>query len=67
MGMNSHPSPREDNVKSLQRRDAQQEKEQFAGKGQDTLLDGYTEEEFERVCHKLWAQGGSSQSATSAR
>jgi hypothetical protein len=57
--MNSHPTPREDNVreylKSLQRRDAQQAKEQFADKGRDTLLDGYTEDEFEQVCHKLWA------------
>jgi hypothetical protein len=64
--MNSHPTPREDNVreyiKSLQRRDAQREKEQFADKGRDTLLDGYSEDEFERVCHELWAQGGSSSS-----
>src|SRR5208282_174721 len=64
MGMNSHPTPREDNVreylKSLQRRDAQREKEQFADKGRDTLLDGYTEDEFERVCYELWAQGDSS-------
>jgi hypothetical protein len=64
MGMNSHQSPREDNVreylKSLQRRDAIRQKEQFADKGRDTLLDGYTEEEFERVCHELWARGDSS-------
>ena len=48
MGINSHPSPRVDNVreylKALQRRDAQREKEQFADKGRDTLLDGYTED-----------------------
>jgi hypothetical protein len=64
MGMNSHPTPREDNVreyiKTLQRRDAQRDKEQFADKGRDTLLDGYTEEEFERVCRELWAQGDAS-------
>jgi hypothetical protein len=64
IGMNSHPTPREDNVreylKSLQRRDALQGKEQFADKGRDTPLDGYTEDEFEQVCHELWAQGGSS-------
>ena len=64
LGMNSHPSPREDNVreylKSLQRRDAQRDREQFADKGRDTLLDGYNEDEFERVCHELWARGGSS-------
>jgi hypothetical protein len=62
--MNSHPTPREDNVreylKSLQQRDTQREMEQFADKGRDTLLDGYTEDEFERVCHELWAQGNSS-------
>ena len=55
--MNSHPTPCEDNVreylKTLQRRDAQRAKEQFADKGRDTLLDGYTEDEFERVCYKL--------------
>ena len=59
LGMNAHPSPREDNVreylKSLQRRDAQQDKASYADKGRDTLLDGYTEQEFERVCHELWA------------
>ena len=55
--MNSHPTEREDNVreylKSLQRRDTQREKEQFADKGRDTLLDDYIEDEFEQVCHKL--------------
>ena len=48
--INSHPSPREDSVreylKTLQRRDAQRKKEQFANKGRDTLLNGYTEDEF---------------------
>ncbi|RYP04774.1 hypothetical protein DL764_004243 [Monosporascus ibericus] len=41
LGMNMHPSPREDNVreylKSLQRRDAQQDKASYADKGRDTL------------------------------
>ena len=59
LGMNTHPSPRKDNVreylKSLQRRDTQKEKENYADKGRDTILDGYVEEEFKRVCHKLWA------------
>ena len=59
LGMNNHPSPREDNVrdylKSLQRRDAQQDKAHYADKGRDTLLDGYSEREFEQVCHELWA------------
>ena len=57
MGINSHQSPREDNVreylKILQRRDAQREKDQFADKGRDTLLDGYTEDEFENVYRQL--------------
>jgi hypothetical protein len=64
MGINTHPSPRVDNVreylKALQRRDAQREKEQFADKGRDTLLDGYTEDEFESVCRELWARGAAS-------
>lgn len=59
LGMNNHPSPREDNVrdylKSLQRRDAQQDKAHYADKGRDTLFDGYSEREFEQVCHELWA------------
>jgi hypothetical protein len=63
-GMNVHPSPREDNVrdylKTLQRRDAQQDKDNYADKGRDTLLDGYSEEEFERVCRELWARGSAS-------
>ena len=64
MGINSHQSPREDNVreylKILQRRDAQRDKEQFADKGRDMLLDGYTEDEFESACRELWARGDSS-------
>jgi hypothetical protein len=62
-GMNTHPSPREDNVrdylKSLQRRDAEQAKTGYTDKGSDTLLDGYTEQEFETICHKLWAHTAS--------
>jgi uncharacterized protein YciI len=64
MGMNNHPSPREDNVReyirALQRRDAQRDREQFADKGRDTLLDGYTQQQFEAVCRELWAGGRSS-------
>jgi hypothetical protein len=62
--MNSHSSRREDNVRgyprSLQRRDAQRDREQLADKGRDTLLEGYTQEQFEAVCRELWAQGRSS-------
>lgn len=64
IGMNSHQSPREDNVreylKVLQRRDAQRDKEHFADKSRDTPLDGYTEDEFESVCRELWSRGHSS-------
>ena len=42
------------------RRDVQCDKEQFADKGRDMLLDGYTEDEFKSVCRELWACGGSS-------
>ncbi len=62
--MNSNPTPREDNIrgylKSLQRKEAKRKKEQYADKGRDMLLDGYSEDEFERVCHELWAQGNDS-------
>jgi len=50
IGINSHLSPQEDSIreylKTLQRRDTQCKKEQFADKGRDTLLNGYTKEEF---------------------
>ncbi|KAF1965503.1 hypothetical protein BU23DRAFT_574856 [Bimuria novae-zelandiae CBS 107.79] len=32
----------------------------YTDKGRDTPLDGYSEEEFERVCSELWAQGARS-------
>lgn len=64
LGMNSHPSPREHNVrdyiKALQRRDAVRDKANYADKGRDTLLDGYTELQLLRVCQELWAQTGES-------
>lgn len=31
--------------------------ERFADKGRDTLLDDYTEDEFEAVCYTLWIYG----------
>lgn len=62
--MNSHPSPREhsvrDYIKSLQRRDAARDKANYADKGRDTLLDGYTEPQLLRVCQEVWAQTGES-------
>jgi hypothetical protein len=64
LGINSHSSPREDNVrqylKTLQRRDAQRKKELFEDKGKDTLLDGYDEEQFGRVCESLGAHSDAS-------
>jgi hypothetical protein len=51
--MNNHPSPREatvrDYVKMLQRRDTELTKNNYADKGRDTLLDGYSEAELKAV------------------
>jgi hypothetical protein len=64
MGMNSYASPRDNNIreyiKALQRRDTELNRQQFADKGRDTLLDGYTDKDLEAVCRELWAQGYSS-------
>jgi Centromere DNA-binding protein complex CBF3 subunit, domain 2 len=64
LGINCHPSPREDTVrqylKTLQRRDTKRQKEQFADKGRDTLLDGYSEQDFEQICRQLWAHSDKS-------
>ena len=39
----------------------QRDKVNHADKGwKETLLDGYTEQEFERVCRELWARGAGS-------
>jgi hypothetical protein len=65
LGMNSHPSPREDTareyIKSLQRRDAERQKALYADKGRDTLLDGYSEEDLKRIAGEVW--GHTAQSA----
>jgi hypothetical protein len=57
--MNVYPSPREDNareyIKSLQRRDTEQQKANYADKGRDTLLDGYSEEDLKRIAGELWS------------
>ena len=59
LGINAHPSPREDNareyIKSLQRRDTEQQKANYADKGRDTLLDGNSEEDLKRIASELWA------------
>ncbi|KAK4239207.1 hypothetical protein C8A03DRAFT_14388, partial [Achaetomium macrosporum] len=65
LGMNSHPSPREDNareyIKSLQRRDAERQKAHYADKGRDTPPDGYSEDDLKRIAGELW--GHTAQSA----
>lgn len=64
LGMNTHPSPREDNareyIKSLQRRDAERQKTNYADKGRDTLLDGYSEDDLKRIAGELWGHTGQS-------
>lgn len=64
LGRNTHPSPREDNareyIKSLQRRDAAQEKANYADKGRDTLLDGYTEAQLRQIAGELWGRTAAS-------
>jgi hypothetical protein len=56
--MNSNPSPRaagiRDFIKALQRRDTALARQNFADKGRDTYLDGYTEDQFKDLCHALW-------------
>jgi hypothetical protein len=63
--MNAHPSPREDNareyIKSLQRWDTEQQKANYADKGRDILLDGYSEEDLKHIAGELW--GHTAQSA----
>ena len=58
MAMNSNPSPREDSarnyIRSLQRRDTARQKANYADKGRDTLLDGYTETELRKIVAELW-------------
>ena len=62
--MNSNPSLRVDNVwdyiKAYQRKEVKRDKALYVDKGQDILLNGYTEEEFERVYRKLQARGDKS-------
>jgi hypothetical protein len=62
--MNSHPSPRGrsivEYIKSIQRQDTQLDRENFADKGRDTLLDGYTSDQFKDLCVKLWGSSADS-------
>jgi hypothetical protein len=58
MGMNSHPTPRDAAVRNLlrlhQQKDTERDRQQFTDKGRETLLDGYTEEQFEQTCSQIW-------------
>jgi hypothetical protein len=57
LGINAYPSPREDNareyIKSLQHRDMEQQKANYADKGRDTLLNGYSEEDLKHIASEL--------------
>lgn len=68
LGMNNHPSPREttarEYVRTLQRQHAAQSRSVYTDKGQDTLLDGYSEPELQRIAEKLWAQTAESSANT---
>lgn len=60
LGMNNNPSPREttarEYIRTLQRQHAAQSRSVYADKGQDTLLDGYSEPELRKIAEKLWGQ-----------
>jgi len=60
--MNSNPSPRaaatRDFIKSLQRRDTALAKQNYADKGRDTYLDGYSEAQLKELCIAIWRAGG---------
>ena len=59
LDMNSHSFFCENNVrkylKFLQKRNAKHDHKQFADKNRNTLLNEYNENEFEQICHELWA------------
>ncbi|KAK3901676.1 hypothetical protein C8A05DRAFT_16166, partial [Staphylotrichum tortipilum] len=68
LGMNNHPSPREttarEYIRTLQRQHAAQSRSVYTDKGQDTLLDGYSEPELRRIAEKLWGQTAESPAIT---
>ena len=65
-GMNSNPPPRaalaKDYIKALQRRDTDLAKQNYADKGRDTYLDGYSDAEFKDLCIALWKASSTSAS-----
>jgi hypothetical protein len=66
--MNSNPYPRAAQVKALikalQRRDAAEAKLNFADKGRDTYLDGYSESQFKKLCLAIWKTSSSTSTST---
>lgn len=62
LGINSNPSPREEHtrqyIRSLQREETQRDRANYADKGRDTFLDGYSEAEFKRTIGQLWSHTG---------
>lgn len=60
MHQNHHPTPRGKTVltliNNLKKQDHQRKREQFEDKGNDTLLDGYDEEDMLAICNALWSQ-----------
>ncbi|KAK3898183.1 transcriptional activator of glycolytic enzymes-domain-containing protein, partial [Staphylotrichum tortipilum] len=68
LGMNSHPSPRENTareyVRTLQRQHAAESRSTYTDKGQDTVVDGYSEPELQRIAEKLWGQTAESPANT---
>ena len=55
---NDEPHPRGYVLKQLQKQlrlqERERRREQFEDQGNDTLLDGYNEQEFLRICENLW-------------
>ncbi len=68
LGMNNNPSPREttarEYIRTLQRQHAAQSRSVYTDKGQDTLLDGYSEPELRKIAEKLWGQTAESPATT---
>ena len=68
--INSNPPPRDTGtkafIKALQRRDTALERENYVDKGRDTHLNGYTENQFIKLCDALWSAGNDT-SATGGR
>ena len=57
LSINTYPSPRKDNtreyIKSLQYRNTERQKANYADKGRDTFLNGYFKDNLKRIAGKL--------------